>query len=65
MKGITEMKMTHDEMLNAIELWLRKELMRGIQAKNLIPIPVSVTQNTQSKEFIIKLNDASVMSQAS
>jgi len=65
MKGVTEMKMTHDEMLKAIELWLRKELLRGYGAKNFIPIPVSVTQNTITKEFILKFTDATVASVAS
>jgi hypothetical protein len=64
MRGVTEMKVTHEQMMKIIELWLRTELLQGYGAKNHIPIPTSVTQNTQTKEFIIKFIDAPVTSNA-
>lgn len=64
MTGVSEMRVTHEQMMQIIELWLRNELLRGIAAKNIVPIPVGVTQNTHTKEFIIKLTDSSVMSSA-
>jgi hypothetical protein len=54
MHGVLEMKISHKGMLDAIEKWLFYELEDHNEDT---PKPIKITQNSQTKEFIIQFEN--------
>lgn len=57
-KGLKEMRITHECMLDVVRCWLKRELA----VLTTVPTPIKIAQNCNTKEFIITFEGEQVKS---